>query len=42
VTAEGNMFHLSGKPVTHIQANVKTLSGGSSPTVTLEMQVGER
>ena len=42
ITAEGNMFHLSGKPVTHIQADLKTLTGGTSPTVTLEMQAGER
>ena len=42
VTAEGKMFHVSGKPVTHIRGNLKTLTGGSSPTVTLEMQVGER
>lgn len=40
VTAEGKMFHLSGKPTTHIRGNLKTLTGGG--TVTLEMQVGER
>ncbi|MCK4870762.1 MAG: hypothetical protein KAS93_06605 [Gammaproteobacteria bacterium] len=37
VTADGNLFHMNGKPVTSIRANLITLTGGTSPTVTLKM-----
>jgi len=36
-TAEGSLFHLSGKPMTHYRANLKTLTGGTAPTVTVNM-----
>lgn len=35
LTATGAMFHVVQKPVTKVRANVTTLTGGTSPTVTV-------
>jgi len=36
LTATKAMFHISGKPVLFFQANLITLTAGSSPTVTVK------
>lgn len=35
--ADGNMFHIIGKNVRYVSAAATTLSGGTGPTVTLEL-----
>jgi len=35
VIADGNIFHLGDRPVTSIQANIASISGGTTPSVTL-------
>lgn len=35
LTATKAMFHIAGKPVMFIRANLTTLTGGTSPTVTV-------
>ena len=37
LTATTAIFHISGKPVGNVQANVTALTGGTSPTVTVLM-----
>lgn len=34
LTAESAMFHVTNKPISRIRANLTTLTGGTSPTVT--------
>jgi len=37
----GNMFHVADKGVTYVRPNVTTLSGGTSPTVTVYVDTEE-
>ena len=37
IAAQLAIFHISGKPVEQIRANLTTLTGGTSPTVTVRM-----
>lgn len=39
ISAGYAMFHVVNKPVKHLRANVTTLTGGSSPTVTVYLVV---
>lgn len=40
-TAADDMFHISGKGVRYIRGNLTTLSGGTSPTVTVLLEANE-
>ena len=37
VASNPDMFHISGKPVNRIRCNLTTLTGGTAPTVTVDM-----
>lgn len=41
VAASDDMFHISGKSITSIRPNVTTLSGGTSPTVSVWLSASE-
>lgn len=39
VSGTPDMFHIANKPLEYIRANLKTLTGGTSPTVTVKILV---
>lgn len=41
IAAEQAMFHVTNKPVMDVRANLVTLTGGASPTVTARSVSGE-
>ena len=41
LAAATDMFHISGKPMEWIKANITTLTGGTAPTVTVQIRANE-